>query len=182
MSLIPSVDEHREVVYCDIVGTFNLSNCAIMELYHSYPDIFPIVPAEVLSSPCLKTGRLPEVINYSELSEGLELNTGRFVKGKDGYVRYVRVDNEINRADRRLIEIIKRIGLAASSGENSELAIQEVKPGYVYSIHEYYGKEYVDVEPDYKSIIMDLTHLVQTGERDFKCALTESILRGDQIY
>lgn len=57
-------------------------------------------------------------------------------------------DDSINRTDPLLIECIEQIGLDKSSGDYSELYIEDIRKGTFYKINNYDGNESIEYRDD----------------------------------
>ncbi|CAN5594766.1 hypothetical protein BH23THE1_BH23THE1_29160 [soil metagenome] len=106
MSFIPSLSEHREIVYACNGNGFKLSDEAIDLLCQQYPDIFPIIDSSAKSGT---------------------------IRDKQGVLRLID-QSKINRSDRRLIEVIDKIGLYKASAPGHLLAIKLIPSGVDYKI------------------------------------------------
>jgi len=92
-----------EVLYCAQHGGFSLSSKVVKELYRWYPDLFKQLELDPVDSKII--------------DEAAFLRPESNLRGADGKVQYI-TNSDFERTDRRVINVVKEIGLKESSGAN----------------------------------------------------------------
>lgn len=155
-----------EVLYCTIHGGFGFSQRALLEIFKKHPELFPDIVTEKPDTP----------------EEFLAKANGGYLQDDQGQIHDVSgydLDFKILRSDRRIIDVVKEIGLEASSECYCDLGIDIIPEGYDYEIHEYDGLEAVYPVFPYKEVISDLVNHYRTGQSEFKSKLTQRVIDGE---
>ena len=165
MGININCQREMEVLYSGSHGGYNLSPEALLELFRTSPELFPEKEGDLGTEEKFLKRNRPTLLRDRE---------GRIRELSSSRIRWSR---EL-RSDPRLLEVVKRLGLAACSTRYCRLQIEQIPDGYEYKIHEYDGEEMVYPVLPYKMIVNDLIHYYRTGEKSFQSPLTQQIIDG----
>ena len=156
-----------EVLHSSSYGGFDLAQPTLLEIFKRHPELFPISDKKEPEEPdsFLKDRR-----------------GGGHLRDPEGNVRRVwvhHIDTPRLRSDRRIVDVVKEIGLEASRTKYCQPAIAVVPLGYDYEIEEYDGSESIRVVFPYKEVIADLLDFYRTGNKQFKSKFTQKVIDGE---